>query len=92
VILRVRFIALLPLSSWSPPATRWRHKRYIRNLDPWGMAFAAVAGARVLVFIGRAAKDVRAAAPFRNAGALLGDATAWYDARDAAWRRAQAKR
>jgi hypothetical protein len=39
------------------------------------MAFAAVAGARVLVFIGRAVKDVRAA-PFQNAGALLGDATA----------------
>jgi hypothetical protein len=36
VILRVRFIALLPLSSWSPPATRWRHKRYIRNLHQWG--------------------------------------------------------
>ena len=49
-------------------------------------AFAAAAGARVLGFIGRAAEYVRAA------GALLGEATAWYDARDAAWRRTQAKR
>ena len=64
VILRVRFIALLPLSSWSPPATRWRHKRYIRNLHQWGgVAFAAAAGARVLVFIGQGAKYVRRVMP-----------------------------
>jgi hypothetical protein len=54
-------------------------------------AFAAAAGARVLVFIGRAEEYVRAAS-CRKAGALLGEATARYDARDAAWRRTQAKR
>ena len=53
-----------PLSSWSPPATRWRHKRYIRNLHQWeGVAFAAAAGARVLVFIPRGAKYVRRVMP-----------------------------
>ena len=58
--------------------------------------------ARVLVFIGRAAEYVRAAscgktgalsgaASCGKTGALLGEATAW-DARDAAWRLARARR
>ena len=46
---------------------------------------------RVLVFIGRAAEYVRAAS-CRKAVSLLGEATAWCDANDAAWRRAQPKR
>jgi hypothetical protein len=47
--------------------------------------------ARVLVFIGRAAEYVRAASCGKT-GALSGEATAWYDARDAAWRLARARR
>ena len=44
---------------------------------------------RVLIFIGRAAEYVHVAL-CRKAVSLLGEATAWCDARDAAWRRAQA--
>ena len=46
--------------------------------------------ARVLDFIGRAAEYVRAASCGKTE-ALLGEATAW-DARDAAWRLARARR
>jgi len=46
--------------------------------------------ARVLVFVGRAAEYVRAASCGKT-GALSGEATAW-DARDAAWRLARARR
>jgi len=43
---------------------------------------AIVRTSRVLVYIGRLAEYVRAAA-CRRAGALAGEATAWADARDA---------
>jgi len=52
---------------------------------------ALVRTAGVLVFIGRAEEYVRAAS-CRKAWVLLGEAAAWCDARDAAWRRAQARR
>jgi hypothetical protein len=52
---------------------------------------AFVRMARVLVLIGRVAEFVRAAS-CRKVGALLAEATALYDARDAAWRLARARR
>ena len=55
-----------------------------------GRGASTTAGARVLVFIGRAAEYVRAAS-CGKAGALLGEATARHDARDAAWRLARAR-
>ena len=46
---------------------------------------------RVLIFISRAAEYVHVAS-CRKAVSHLGEATAWCDANDAAWRRGQPKR
>ena len=46
---------------------------------------------RVPIFISRAAEYVHVAS-CRKAVSLLGEATAWCDANDAAWRRGQPKR
>ena len=63
----------------------------IRNLHQQGRSFAAAAGARVLV-LSAGRRNMCARESCRKAGALLGEATAWCDACDAASRRAHAKR